>query len=92
MADYIDYLEQQLNIVDQGIARTRRHFETSDVSGKVAALADLRQLESRRDALTSRIAEAKEMGADQWSDFHVSLKEEADALRDTIESWLTRLG
>ena len=47
-------------------------------------------LRGRRDALLNRIEEAKAKGADQWSELHASLQEEADALTDTLERWLTR--
>ena len=91
MAEYTDYLEQQLNLADKGIARAKKHFEEADVSGKVEALADLKQLEGRHDELMSRIAEAKEKGAENWSAIRASFKEEADALKDTVGSWLSKL-
>ncbi|WP_323785027.1 hypothetical protein [Thalassovita sp.] len=92
MSDYIDYLERQLHEVDQGIERAQKHFEASGTSDKVKALAELTRLRQRHADLDQRIAAAKEKGTEAWSSLHTSFREEADALKDTLDNWLTRIG
>ena len=91
MQDYIKHLEERLNDVDHGIERAKSRFEKSEAEEKVAALAELSQLRIRHDDLAARIAEAKEKGAEEWSSLRTGFQEEADALKDTLEKWLTKL-
>ena len=91
MTDYIEHLEAKLRDIDKGIARAKNRFEQSAAAEKQKALADLSKLRVRHDELAERIEEAKEKGSDHWSAVRAGLQEEADGLKDTVESWLTRL-
>ncbi len=89
---YADQIEQQLNEVDRQIAQAESKLASGDLSGKTEALHDFSVLRSRRDELKDRIAEAMSRDADQWSAFHESLHENANALRDSISAWIDRFG
>ncbi len=91
MSDYDDHLEQQLRTLDKDIEAARTRFEKSDVAGKVQALAQLVELRGRHDSLAARIAEAKKADTAAWSEVRTGFREEADALRDTLERWLTKV-
>ena len=89
-SDYVSRLESKLQDIDKSIERAQKLLEGPELSDKYRALGELAHLRGRRDALLNRIEEAKAKGADQWSELHASLQEEADALTDTLERWLTR--
>ncbi len=91
MSNYIEDLERKLVEIDDGIAAAQTRFDHGDEGDKVGALAELSLLRQRHDDLAQRIATAKEKGADTWSALHMSFREEADALKDTFEKWLTKL-
>ena len=89
-SDYLAHLESKLDEVDRGIARATAKLEAGDVTEKSRALHELTRLRNSHDELVKRIEAAKSAGADQWSALHMSFKEEADALADTLEKWLTQ--
>lgn len=90
-SDYVAHLVNKIAEVDQRIARAQSRLETGEVAGRSRALAELTQLRNRHDDLVKRVATAKAKGADHWGALHTSFKEEADALADTLEKWLTRI-
>ncbi len=89
-SDYEAHLKSKLDEVDRGIRHATSMFEGGDIAEKSRALHELTRLRNRHDELLKRVEAAKTAGADQWSALHMSLKEEADALADTLEKWLTR--
>lgn len=89
--NYITHLEAKLDDVDQQIARAARMLDNPDILGKARALDELTHLRIRRDALARQIEEAQDKGAADWSALRMSIQEEADAIKDVLESWLTRL-
>ena len=91
MSAYDDHLEQQLHALDKDIDAARTRFEKSGLEGKVQALAQLFELRGRHDSLAARIAEAKKSDTANWSEVRTGFREEADALRDTLERWLTKV-
>jgi hypothetical protein len=90
-ADYITHLEATLRDVDGNIERAKLMLEGPGIPDKMQALADLTHLRARHDELVQRIKDAKAEGATDWSALHMSFQEEADALVDTLDRWLTRL-
>jgi len=91
--NYVSHLKARLAEIDAGIARLKDavHAQDSTEEGKSSALAQLAGLRLRHETLAQRIAEAEAKGAAEWSALHESFKEEADALHDTMERWLTKL-
>lgn len=89
-SDYIEHLETKMAEVANGIEKAKKSLESGDIEGKTRALGELAHLRGRRDELVKRIESAKAEGAEEWSALRTSLKEEADALADTVEKWLTK--
>lgn len=90
MSDYIEHLEQRLAHVDSEIERARGVLQKAGTETRMKALDELGALRIRHDDLVRRIAEAKEKGSEAWSALHTGFQEEADGLKDAIESILTR--
>jgi chromosome segregation ATPase len=89
---YAEHLRNQLNGIDEAIDRARQAVETSSPPRRAEALAELVRLKMRHDDLARRLDAADREGAEAWSALHASFREEADALRDTLERWLTKHG
>ncbi len=92
MSDYTQHLERKLNEIEAEIDRVQASYERSDTDEKPHALTELSQLRVLHDDLSQGFDAAKKKGSEEWSSLHTSFQEEADALRDTIEKWLTKLG
>lgn len=92
MADYIDHLNDRLQEIDKGIEQAKARLDSSGLPEKASALAELSQLRIRHDDLVQRIAAAKQKAPETWSSLRTSFQEEADALRDTVGTWLTKFG
>ena len=90
-ADYVADLKAKLHTVDNNIERATKLLENGKLQDKAHALSEMAHLRQRHDELVERIEEAKAKGAEHWSDLHTSFQEEADALVDTLERWLTKL-
>jgi len=88
---YIQHLETQLARVDAHLAKVKAAIDEGRLEDQVKALEEWGQLRIRHDTLSERIDTAKQEGADKWSALHTSFREEADALADTLERWLTKL-
>jgi hypothetical protein len=88
---YIQHLETQLAGVDAKLARAKAAIDDGRPDDQVKALEELSELRIRHDDLAKRIETAKQEGAETWSALHTSFREEADALADTLERWLTKL-
>jgi hypothetical protein len=88
---YIQHLATQLAGVDAKLARAKAAIDEGRPDDQARALEDWSQLRIRHDELAARIETAKREGADTWSALHTSFREEADALEDTLERWLTNL-
>ena len=88
---YIQHLETQLAGVDAKLARARAAIDEGRPADQARALEEWSQLRIRHDDLTKRIETAKQEGSEKWSALHTSFREEADALADTLERWLTKL-
>lgn len=91
-SDYPEHLRNQLNEIHEAIARAQQALETSAPPRKAEALAELVRLKMQHDELARRLDEADSQGAEAWSALHASFREEADALADTLERWLTKHG
>jgi hypothetical protein len=92
MTHYTAHLERKLNEMESEIDSLQKMYDTSDVVEKARILSELSQLRVLHEDLAQRVDAAKKEGSDQWSILHESFQEEADALRDTIAKWLTKLG
>lgn len=90
--DYIDHLEAKLRDVDRGIVRAETRLRGADIADTARAIADLAHLRTRHKELTAAIDEARAKGAGDWGALRTSFQEEAEALSDTVEAFLTRLG
>ncbi|MDG4647851.1 hypothetical protein P6F26_05300 [Roseibacterium sp. SDUM158017] len=88
---YIQHLEDRLATVDAQLARARTAIDEGLSEDRSKALETWTHLKQRHEDLAGRIAAARKDGASDWSALHTSFREEADALSDTLESWLTRL-
>jgi hypothetical protein len=88
---YLRHLESQLADVDAKLARARTSIDAGRPADRAKALEDWSELRIRHKNLASRIETAKREGAETWSALHTSFREEADALADTLERWLTKL-
>ena len=88
---YIQHLETQLANVDAKLARAKAAIGEGRPEDQAKALEEWSELRIRHQDLTARIETAKREGAETWSALHTSFREEADALADTLERWLTRL-
>ena len=89
--NYITHLKAKLDEMDRQITLAASRLETSNVAGKARALDDLAHLRIRRDELGKQIEKAQEKGASDWGALRMSMQEEADAIKDALEGWLTRL-
>lgn len=89
-SDYVSDLEAQLRKVDTEMDRAARAVDHMTIDEKTHALSQMAHLRQQHENLVKRIAEAKAKGAENWSALHMSFQEEADALVDTLEKWLTR--
>ncbi|WP_343116101.1 hypothetical protein [Ostreiculturibacter nitratireducens] len=87
---YVDHLKEQLERVDGEIEMARRNLDEAGMAGKVEALKALVVLKDRHDELRDRIEHASERHAEEWSALHASFQEEADALKDELERWVTK--
>lgn len=88
---YIQHLETQLAGVDAKLARAKAAIDDGRPDDQAKALQEWSELRIRHDDLAARIETAKREGAEAWSALHTSFREEADALADTLERWLTKL-
>lgn len=86
---YIEHLENKLAGVDAKLARAKTVIDEGRPADQVRALEEWSQLRIRHEDLAKRIEKAKQEGAEKWSTLHTSFREEADALVDTLEQWLT---
>jgi peptidoglycan hydrolase CwlO-like protein len=89
-SNYVSDLEAKLEEVDRKIVEVGKRLESGTVEAKAHALSELSHLRQQHEDLAKRIEEAKARGAEQWRALHMSFQEEADALIDTLNSWLTR--
>lgn len=87
---YIQHLEDQLATVDARLARARTAIDEGRPDDQAGALEQWSALRLRHDDLAKRIKAARTEGSGTWSALHTSLREEADALADTLERWLTK--
>jgi hypothetical protein len=88
---YIQHLETQLTGVDAKLARVKAAIDEGRLDDRVKALEEWSQLRIRHDDLAARIETAKREESETWSALYTSFREEADALADTLERWLTKL-
>lgn len=89
-SDYIEHLEAKLEQVDQMIKHAKSTLAGDDAATKPRAIEELAHLHTRHADLIARVEAAKAKGAEHWSALHASFQEEADALADTLEKWLTK--
>ncbi|MCU4651479.1 hypothetical protein N8I71_01425 [Roseibacterium sp. SDUM158016] len=88
---YIQHLENRLASVDAKLARAKAAIDEGGPADQAKALEEWSELRIRHDDLAKRIEGAKHENTEKWSALHTSFREEADALADTLERWLTKL-
>lgn len=90
--EYVRHIERQLRELDARISSAEERLQDGAPEARAETLDALAHMKSRHKALEQRLADAKAQGAENWSDFHASMREDIDALADTFERWLTRTG
>jgi hypothetical protein len=88
---YRQHLETRLQEIDGKMARAKTAVEAGDPKEKAGKIEEWSQLKRQHEDLVQRIAAAQKEGSEAWSVMHTSFREEADALADTLEKWLTRV-
>lgn len=87
---YIEHLARRLAELHAGMAQARRRLEQGGTPAKVEALEELSALEVRRRAVADKMEKAKDAGAEEWSDLHMSFREELDGLARSVENLMLK--
>lgn len=89
-SDYLAHIKARIEEIDNRMKDAQSRLDSGDVGDKSGAVNQLAHLRSQHEDLVKRFDAAKAKGAEHWSALRTSFKEEADALADTMEKWLTK--
>ncbi|PWJ20264.1 hypothetical protein [Jannaschia seohaensis] len=88
---YMQHLESQLASVEAKLTRAKAAIDEGGPEDRAKALDEWSHLKMRPEHLLQKVEAAKRDNSADWSVLHTSFREEADALCDTLERWLTRV-